>query len=219
MPQVHASFSRPAITQQQQLFWSLAEECCSAVYSSLNGTKRKEAAVMIKITLQLPIRCHSVIAKIFKATSEEMFFFTWDQITQHIMFKFKVWMQKCLLLCVCGDMRSRGFWPYELQKVPSVSPLRPPFIPPSLPPFLFLIQISHSMPCTCFSVIWTLAENFKQLSRAEQSFFSSLAPLFERTQSGFQVHLIRRSRDGDYDMQMTLCYQRWHSLWSRTEER
>lgn len=66
---------------------------------------------------------------------------------------------------LCSDMASKGFsaslFPESSLSLSSMTSFHPS-IPP---PFFFLIQISHSMPCTCFSVIWTLAENFKQLSK------------------------------------------------------
>lgn len=53
---------------------------------------------------------------------------------------------------------------------------------PSIPlPFFFLIQISPSMPCTCLSGIWTMAVDFKQLSKSTKFFpflFRSVVSFF-----------------------------------------
>lgn len=180
----------------------------------------KGAAAMIKITLDnisASNAHHSIIAKIFNATWKHVFVGVRELHTWCLSSKIECKrVHSSVCVATWDDLALRA--PESSLILPSLTSFHPS-IPP---PFFFLIQISHSMPCTCFSVIWTLAENFKQLSMWTKFFppFPSVFfSFFERAQPCFQVHLIRRSRDGDYDMQMRLCYQRWHSLWSWTEER
>lgn len=71
---------------------------------------------------------------------------------------------------VCEETRDpKDFSRSSSRKFPQ-PPSMTSFHPSIPPPFFFLTQISHSMPCTCFSVIWTLAENFKQLSKWTEFF-------------------------------------------------
>lgn len=77
--------------------------------------------------------------------------FYWGQSTERIMSALRDSSQ-CEVTWDPKDFGLTSSWKFPQSPFAGLLSSLHPSIPP---PFFFLIQISHSMPCTCFGVIWT----------------------------------------------------------------